>query len=68
MPQHLYAIGILESDKLIKISEPSLSPSEAADFAKLFQKISKGTDYNAVVLPYPISRAILHAKPKSRSA
>ena len=50
------------------LAEKSLPPREAIRWAREFNAMFSGTTMSAVVIPYPISPAILRASSKSRSA
>jgi len=61
-----YAVGIIVSGRITAIVERHVSIREAVAFCRAYNRLDD--DRQAVILTYPISRAISQAKAKSRSS
>jgi len=61
-----FAVGIVVSHRITSIVERRVSIREAVAFTRSYNRFDP--DRQAVILVYPISRAISQAKIKSRSS
>ena len=61
-----YAIGVVVAGRITSIIEEHVSIREAVAFARSYNRFDD--DRQAVILRYPISRAIRQARAKSRSS
>lgn len=64
--KRIYAVGIVSSSLITSIAERHVSLQEAASFVQAYNCLDG--ERQAVILAHPISRAISHARSKSRDS